>query len=151
MGYGVVRARGGLGVILDPEDRQFLVAKPLDGAVVEVDMRDLEIGRAGNPLLAPLYGEAVVLARDQHITALEILHGMIPAAVSIREFLRATAECDPEELVPEADAEHRHTLLGDRLDRRWGVLDRLGVPWTVREEDAVRLVREDLLRRRRRG
>jgi hypothetical protein len=44
--YGVVRAGCRLRVILHPENWQGPVPQPLDSAVVQVDVRDLELGSA---------------------------------------------------------------------------------------------------------
>ena len=74
-GPGVVRARRGLRVVLDGEDRQLAVPQSLDGAVVQVHVRDLERRRPGNRLLAPLDGEAVVLRGDQDPAGLESFTG----------------------------------------------------------------------------
>ena len=59
-----MRARSGFGVILDREDRQGLVAKAGDRVVVEVDVRDLNIGRQR----IGVDGEAVVVRRDLDLT-----------------------------------------------------------------------------------
>src|SRR5271166_3582282 len=44
---GIVRPWRGLRVILHAEDCRLAVAHSLDGLVVEVDVRDLDIGREG--------------------------------------------------------------------------------------------------------
>ena len=42
---GVVRSGGGFGVVLDAEDRLGFVPQAFDGAVVEIHVRDLDVGR----------------------------------------------------------------------------------------------------------
>src|SRR5579885_795886 len=56
----IVRAGGRLGVVLDAEQRPAAVAHPLQGAVVQVDVRRLQIGGQG----VGGNREAVVLRRD---------------------------------------------------------------------------------------
>ena len=54
------------------------------------------------------------------------------------------AERQPEQLMAEADAENR-TFAEQTLDRGDRVADRGGITGTVGQEDAVRIVPEDLL------
>src|SRR5690606_10084826 len=61
----VVRARGGLRVVLDAEHGQLPVLQPLHRLVVQVDVRHAEGGRAQYAVLTvPPDGEAMVLRRD---------------------------------------------------------------------------------------
>src|SRR3954469_2114254 len=89
----VVRARAGLGVVLDGGAGHIEQRQALDGAVVEVDVRELGGAEVGLPaygrvgverLLAarPEDREAVVLAGDLHAPGLEVLDRMVGAAVA---------------------------------------------------------------------
>ena len=57
---GIVRAGGGLGMVLDAEDRGLAMAHPFDGAVVEVDVGDFDI--RGKRIR--VHGKPVVLRGD---------------------------------------------------------------------------------------
>src|ERR671922_2848067 len=72
---GVVRARAGLGVELHRARAQLWEVEPLDGAVVERDVRRLA-------RLARLDGEPVVLARDEDALAAPLEHRVVGAAVA---------------------------------------------------------------------
>src|SRR5262245_27318793 len=65
-GPGVVRTGGRFGVVLHREDGLRPVTEPLDRAVVEVDVCDLEFRRAGDGIDVSRYGKPVILRRDQH-------------------------------------------------------------------------------------
>src|SRR5581483_7316431 len=78
---GVVRARAGLRMELERARPQLRQLEPLDGAVVEGDVR-----RLGG--LARADREAVVLARDEHAAGLPLEDGMVGAAVAERELVR---------------------------------------------------------------
>ena len=99
----VVRAGGGFGVVLHAEGRQLAVAQPFDGLVVEVDVRDLELGRQG----LGIDGEAVVLRGDLDRAGLQVLHRLVRAAVAELELERLRAAGQAEQLVAQADAEDR--------------------------------------------
>ena len=52
--------------------------------------------------------EAVVLRRDAHPAGAQVVHRMVDAAVPELELEALAAEREPEDLVPETDAEDRH-------------------------------------------
>src|SRR5437762_3180552 len=63
---------------------------------------------------------------------------VIRAVMTERQLVRAAAGGEPEDLVPDADAEHRH--LADQLAHGVDeVRHPLGIARAVREEDTVRL------------
>ena len=91
---------------------------PSIGPVVEVHVRHLEVRRAReSPLSSPSTANPwfcdVIRTRPVSSSS----HRMIPAAVAVGHLHRRAAEGEPEQLVPEADAEDRDLLLGDR--RGW--------------------------------
>src|ERR1039457_6780061 len=137
----VVRARGGFRVVLHREDRAVPRPEALARAVVEVHVRELDVGRqrVGRD------GEAVVLGRDRDAARLNVLHGMVRAAVAELELVRGAAEREAQELLPEADAEHGHTGLDEALHLRDARRQRFGVARPVRKEVAVESPCEELL------
>ena len=92
--------------------------------------------------------EAVVLRGDLDPTGLEVLHRVVRAAVAEGQLEGLEPDRPAEQLVAEADAPDRH--LADHaahvLD---DVVERRRVAGAVREEDRVRLAREQLLGGRR--
>src|SRR6266404_5481996 len=74
----VVRPRPGLGMELRGARPLARKIEPLDGAVVERDVRRLA-------LLGRLDGEAVVLRRHEHATGGAIEHGMVRATMAERQ------------------------------------------------------------------
>ena len=157
----VVRAWACLGVVLDAGARHVAQHESLDGAVVEVHVRQLggaEVGLppqrlvAGDRVLAPGPddGEAVVLGGDLDLAGREVLDGMVGTAVAERELEGLEPDRPAQQLVAEADAEHRH--LADQLAHvADDVVERGRVARAVGEEDGVGLRREHVLGARRAG
>ena len=140
----VVRARRRLGVILHAEHRLGLVAQPLDGAVVEVDVGDLHVRRQRRRI----DGEAVVLRGDLDLAGLELLDRVVGAAVAELQLVGLAAHRQRQDLVAEADAEHRHVGL-DQLARVVdGVVEHRRIARAVAQEHAVRARRQQVRRRR---
>ena len=67
----VVRTGRSLGVILDAKHRPLLVAKSLDGLVVQIRVRHLDIGRQR----IGVHGETVILGRDLDLPCRVIFTG----------------------------------------------------------------------------
>src|SRR3954447_11712125 len=123
----VVRAGAGLGVVLDGAPRHVEQREALDGAVVEVEVRQLRGAEVGLPahglvgvdrLLAPgaEHREAVVLRGDLDPAGLEVLDRVVAAAVAERELERLQADRAAQQLMAEADAERR--ALADQAAQR---------------------------------
>ena len=93
-------------------------------------------------------GEAVVLARDQHLPGVAVEHRVVGAVVAELHLHRPRARRERQQLVAEADAERRHAGVDDRRDRADRVGAGLGVAGPVRQEHAVGRQREDRLGRR---
>ena len=112
----------------------------LDRAVVERHVRSLA-------LLRRLDREAVVLGRNKHAAGCALEHRMVRAAVTERQLVRLHSGREREQLMPEADAEDRHTA--EQVAHRSHFVDEgLGIAWPVREQHAVvarELVRIDVV------
>src|SRR4029079_6324956 len=78
-GQRIERARRALGVVLDRFDRQRLVAQPFDGAVVQVDLAQLEPG-AGRYRVAH-HRALVVLGGDLNEPQVNVTDRMVRAVV----------------------------------------------------------------------
>src|SRR5690606_6929567 len=80
----------------------------------------------------------MVLGRDLNLAGQQVQYRLVGAAVSEFQLEGLCAARESEELVTQANAENRNTLnqLADGGDR---VVERLGVAWAIREENAVRL------------
>src|SRR6266498_3417677 len=122
----VMRARGGLGVILDGEDGKLAVAHALNRAVVQVQMGHFDRVRQA----VGIDREAVVLGGDLDLLRGQVHHRLIAAAVAEFELVRLAAKRQGQELMPEADAEDR--LDADELPYGLdGVWDALGIARAV--------------------
>ena len=95
--------------------------------------------------------EAMVLRGDLDGARIELLHRMVAAAMAELQLVGLGAEREAHQLVPEADAEHRHVGVDQLLHAVDRVRDGGRIAGTVAEKDAVRLPRQHVRRRRRRG
>jgi hypothetical protein len=103
-------------------------------------VRHLDVGRQR----VGIDGEAVVLRGDLHLARAQVLHRVVRAAVAELQLEGAPPHGEPQHLVPQADAEHRHVGGHERrtlLDR---VRQRRRIAGAVAEEDAVGLDREQV-------
>ena len=123
----IVWAGGGFGVVLDGKGFLALAKDSLVRVVVEVQVRQFDVLIRKR---VHIDAEAVVLAGDFDLAGLEILDGVVGAAVAKLELVSLGAEGESENLVAEADAEDRDFAeqLFDGFD---GVLDRGRVAWAV--------------------
>jgi len=90
-------------MVLNPEDGQPAVAEPFDGVIVEIDMGDLNFGAEG----IRVNGKSVILRGDFYPAGRKVLYGLISAPVTKFEFECPPPECPAQNLMAEADAEHR--------------------------------------------
>src|SRR5207247_10054855 len=116
---GVVRARSRLGMELHRARIELGEVEPLDGAVVERDVRRLLSRRRRDR-------EAVVLAGDEDPVRTLVEHRVVRAAVAEAELEGLGAGREREQLVAEADSEQRNASK-KRLHRRDLVRERLRV------------------------
>src|SRR5258708_904820 len=109
-----------------------------DGAIIEVEVRDLEPRGARNSRGIAPYRESMVLRGDKYLSGRKIAHGMVAAAMAVRELHGFAPKGEAEELVAEADAEDRHAAVGQVAQRRDRVAHGRRIAGAVREEHAVR-------------
>ena len=69
--------------------------------VVQVDMRDGNIGRQG----AGVYGKAMIVAGDLHGVAVGQLHGLVAATMAKFKFVGVCPQGQGQDLMPQADTE----------------------------------------------
>lgn len=100
-----MRSRGGFRVVLDGKDRKCFVPNAFHRSVIEIDVSDLQIARAGDRALLALNRESVVLRRYKYLSCTEIPHRVVTAPVPIGEFDRLPPEGEAQKLVPQANAE----------------------------------------------
>jgi len=91
-------------MVLDRKDGQIFVTHSFEAAVVEVEMRQLDLVLIQ---AVRIYSEAVVVRGNLDAAAAHVFDGLIPAAVAEFEFEGVSAERPPEQLVPQTDAEDR--------------------------------------------
>ncbi len=107
-------------MVLHRKRRERLVAHALDGAVVEIDVRDLQA--SWNRLRHD--GKVVVLACDLHLARCEVLHGVVAAVVPEFETTSLCATRERQKLVPKADSHYRNNFF-DRINK----IDRITFPF----------------------
>src|SRR6266545_1670883 len=98
---GIVGAWARLGMELEGARAKLRQVEPLDGAVVERDVRRF-------PRVARSDGEPVILAGDEHASAAAIEHGVVYSPVPELELEGAVPGREREQLMAEADPEDRH-------------------------------------------
>src|SRR4030095_5784878 len=91
-------------MVLNRDHRFASVAKAFNGAVVQVQMRDRYI--RGQRIRVD--GEAMILGGDLDLARIELLHGVVGAAVAELQFERLASNRKPENLMAETDAEGRN-------------------------------------------
>src|SRR5687768_6728352 len=87
----VVWPRGRLGVVLHAEYGTRFVLESLDRVVVEVPVRDAQIGRARDVATFGPDREAVVLRRDLDAAPIQLFHGVVTAVVAEGKLVGLTA------------------------------------------------------------
>ncbi len=135
---GVVGTGPGLGVVLHAEGRHLPAAEALDGAVVEVAMRDLDAAGQGVE-----HGEVVVLAGDLDRPRVEAAHRVVAAVMAEGQLEDGGAQGAGQQLVAQADAEDGH-LAEQLADGVRGVAHGGRVAGSVGQEHAVGLASQHL-------
>jgi hypothetical protein len=80
---GVMRPWRGLRVILDGEDGQLAMSHTFDGAVVQIQVRHLDLGWQA----VSIYGKPVVLRSDFDLACRQIHNRLIATAMTELEFV----------------------------------------------------------------
>lgn len=132
-----MRPWSGLGMILHGKERELAMTDPLNGAVVQVEMGNLERWRSGNTGPIPNHREAMVLGCNQNLIGPEVSHRMISPSVAIRQLGGGRSVGKPHELVAEADAECRQPGARELTDGCKRVADSGRVPWSVGKKEPV--------------
>src|SRR5687768_10461813 len=97
----------GLRMVLNGEQRQLAMPNSFDGSIVQVDVRHLERGRAGNAATLAKHREAMVLRGDEDLVVAQIANRVVSTAMTVRQLPGPTAVGESHQLVAEADAERR--------------------------------------------
>ena len=113
------------------------MANPLDGPVVQIEMRHLERGRSRNATCIANHSETMVLGGDEHLIGSDVAYRVVPASVTVGQFGRGTAVSQPHQLVPETDAEGRETGSGELANRVERVADRCGIARTIGKKETI--------------
>ena len=94
----IVGAGRGFGVVLDGEGGQFAVAQALEGVVIEVD-----VGECYDFLIegVEIDAKTVVLCGDFDFARAGVLHGLVGSPMTKFEFVRFSAQCQAEQLMPQ--------------------------------------------------
>src|SRR6478752_3595523 len=144
---GIVRAGGGLGVVLHREGGDVEGPQPLHHLVVEAHVAHLDaavaVGAVERPLQRGLDGEPVVVRRDLDAAGLLVEHGLVDAAVAEGQLVRVEPERAAEQLVAEADAEERQAVIEHAAQQLDVVARGRGVAGAVGVEDGDGVDRPD--------
>ncbi len=87
------------------DQRKVAVAESFNGAIIETDVRQFEIGLVQG---VGLHHEAVILTGDQDSTCVEDPHRMIGTPMSKRQFSRRGTTGQRENLMASANPAKRH-------------------------------------------
>lgn len=139
----IVRSGGSFRMVLDAEGWKLAMSDAGDGLVVEVAVGNFEVGREARFI----DGEAMVLSGDFDAAVAESEDGLVRAAVAELHLESLGTAGQRKELMTEADAKDR-AFAEEGADGGDGIFDGFGVTGSIAEEDAVRVLIEDLLRRR---
>ena len=122
-----MRAGRRLGMVLNAERRKGAVLEAFDGVVVQIDVSNLDF--IGVETLR-IDSETVILRRNFHLVAVDVQHGMISAMMPESQYERPPAECEPHNLVAQADSENGllSKQSADILDR---VVERFRITGTI--------------------
>jgi hypothetical protein len=135
--FRVVRAGGGLRVILNAQHRGLSVAHAFDGAIIEVDVGDLNIARKARWIDR----KTVILAGDGHLAVAQVFDGLVAAAMAELELEGLASVGMSEDLMSQTDGKnglHSNQLLHLLVD----VVECGGIAGAVGEKDAIRILCE---------
>ena len=127
----------GLGMILHREQRELAMANPLDGPIVQIEVRHLERGRSGDAVCVANHSETMVLGGDEHLIGSDVAYRVVPASMTVGQLRRGAAVSEPHELVPEADAEGGKAGAGELANRVQRVADRRGIARAIGKKETI--------------
>ena len=133
----VVGPRRGLGMVLHSEKRELAMANPLDGPVVEIEVRHLERGRSGNAVCIANHSETMVLGGDEHLVGADIAYRVVPSPMTVGQLSSGAAIGESHELVPEADTERGEAGPGEPANGVERVADRGRIAGAIGKKETV--------------
>src|SRR5215211_368340 len=87
----------------------------------------------------------MIVCRDLDLASAQIHHRLIDAAMPVAKLVRSETKCPSEEFVAETDAEERNSSPENLLQQSDLTACRSRITGSVREEDAIRLARLDIV------
>jgi len=125
-------------MVLHRKQRKLAMADPFNRTVIQIDVRDCEIGGARNPVRLSNYREPMVLSGDKHLTAPKIANRMITSPVPVGQLGCGTTIGQADELVAETDPERGQPGVGELADGWQGLAHGSGIARSVGKQEAVR-------------
>jgi len=136
-----MRPRTRLRVVLDAEKWQRAMPQTFERVVIQVDM-----GQVYLALLQRIRvdGEVVVVRCDLDLAAIRLLHRMVAAVMAELQLVTLAPERETDKLVAKADTED------GLFSRQFAnvfvrIMQWLRVTWPIRQENAIRFERQDIL------
>ncbi|EIL99181.1 putative thioesterase [Rhodanobacter thiooxydans LCS2] len=136
----VERTGACLGVTLEAERGPVGQREALQRAVEQRDVGDPHVRRQRGRI----HREAMVLAGDQHVAVVQVLHRVVGAVVAELHLQRLAAQRQAHQLVAETDAEQRDLRLEELAGCRDGVVAGRRIAGAVGQEHAIGLHGEHL-------
>ena len=90
----------------------------------------------------------MILRSDLDVFEVEVTDRMVPAVMTERKLEGRPPEGARNQLVPEANAEHRNPPRGDGSDHIGRTRDGCRISWTVRNKEPIRFEGPDVVERR---
>src|SRR6185369_11743228 len=120
-------------MILHAEQRERTVTEPFVGAIVQIDVRDLNIGSVQRIWIDR---EAMILRRNLNRIRPQILYGVVSAAVSELQLIRLPSQRVSEQLVTQTNPKYRFLAeqVLNRIDR---IPNRRRIAGTVGKKNAI--------------
>ncbi|MNM58894.1 hypothetical protein D3C81_701360 [compost metagenome] len=136
----IVGARARFGVTLEAEGRTIGAMYALQGAVEQGDVSGTQALRQA----VLVHRKPVVLGGDHDGVVVQAFHRVVGTVMAELHLDGLGTGGQTQQLVTQADAEHRGVGPKEGLDGLDGVVARLGVTGAVGEEDAIRVQRQHL-------
>lgn len=125
-------------MVLHRKQRKRAVPNAFDGTVVQIDVRDFQVGGARDPVRLSNYREPMVLCGDEHLTAAKIADGMITSPVSVGQLGCRTTVRQANELVAETDSERGEARVRQLANGLQCVAHCRGIARSVGKKESVR-------------